>query len=97
MTSTYGLPEKDHIERKNMYSTDIDYLQLQYARPAITAFSAQLVKERLIREAKNMAKKDGGLHTFTMGKKERISQYDLGADSFQEASEYQRIDVHLRW
>jgi hypothetical protein len=88
MRSTYGLPEKDHIERRNMYSTDIDYIQIQYARPAITAFSAQLVKleERLIREAKNTVKKDGGLHAFTTGKKERSSRYDLGANSFQEAS-----------
>jgi len=42
MRSTYGFPGKDHNERKNMYSTEVDYLLIQYARPAITAFSAQI-------------------------------------------------------
>ena len=61
---------KDHIEQKNMCSTEVDYLLIQYEWPAITVFSAQLVKERLVKEAKNSVKKDGGLHTFTTEKKE---------------------------
>ena len=97
MTSTYGLPGKDHVERKNMYSTKVDYLLIRYARPAITAFSAQLVKERLVIEAKNTVKTDGGLHTFTSGKKERISRYDLGANSFQEASKIFQEKTPLAW
>ena len=91
------IAEKNHFEQKNMYSTNIDYLLIQYAWPAITSFSAQLVKERLIREAKNTAKKDGGLHTFMTGKKEQISQYDLGANSFQEVSENFQERTPLAW
>lgn len=97
MKSTYGLPAKDHLEWRYMYSTEVDYLTIQYARPAITAFTAQLVKERLVREAKTTVKSDGGLHTFTTGKKERISRYDLGANSFQEASEIFQEKTPLAW
>ena len=97
MKSTYGLPANDHLERKYMYSTEVEYLLIQYARPAMTAFAAQLVKERLVREEKKTVKRDGGLHTFTTEKKERISRYDLGANSFQEASEIFQEKMPLAW
>jgi hypothetical protein len=97
MKSTYGLPANDHLEQKYMYSTEVDCLLIQYARPAITAFAAQLVKEKLVREVKMTVKSDGGLHTFTTGKKERISRYDLGANSFHEASEIFQENTPLAW
>jgi hypothetical protein len=78
-------------------STEIDYLSIRFARPAITSFAAQLVKQKIIKEATKTVQSDGGLHTFTSREKAMISRYDLGADSFPEASKIFQKSMPLAW
>ena len=86
LKSPYGLPHEDDKERQLLYSTEVDYRCIKHARPAMTSFAAQLIQEKLVREARRAVQKDGGLHTFTLKGKE-ISRYDLGAQAFPESME----------
>ncbi|KAL1658988.1 hypothetical protein GGF50DRAFT_131359 [Schizophyllum commune] len=53
-----------------MYSLDHPYTEIRQMRPALTSFSAQLVRQQLVREAEEAIKVKNGLHV-SIGKKAR--------------------------
>ena len=62
--SPYGLPPETHPERAMLYSSDIDYQEIKYARPALTSFSARIIQEKLVRDISRTVR-SRKLHTFT--------------------------------
>lgn len=95
--SSYGLPPGDHSEREFLYSTEVGYLNIRYARPAMTSFSAQLIQKQLVREAQKTVKKDGGLHTFTSNSNEIVSQCHLGSEIFPKVMNIFQTSMPLTW
>ncbi|KAI5888787.1 uncharacterized protein SCHCODRAFT_02671332 [Schizophyllum commune H4-8] len=59
-----------HPPRDLMYCVDLPYTEIRQMRPALTSFSAQLVKQQLVREAEEAIEVKSGLHV-SIGKKER--------------------------
>jgi hypothetical protein len=45
-----------------MYSLSSPWKEIRHARPALTSWAVQLVKQHLVSEAAPAVKKDGGLH-----------------------------------
>lgn len=97
LRSPYGLPPESNPERHMLYSTEVNYQEIKYARPAITSFAAQIVLAKLVKDATKTVKRDGGLHTFTSGSNETISRYDSGAQVFGEAMGIFQAKMPLAW
>ncbi|KAF8962188.1 hypothetical protein BDZ97DRAFT_1759423 [Flammula alnicola] len=96
MKSAYGLPSEQDYERQMFYSTTVDYRTIKHARPAITSFAAQVIKEKLVKEARKVVKSESGLHTFTSKGKD-ISRYDLGERALPEAMAVFQETTPLTW
>ncbi|KAF9524238.1 hypothetical protein CPB83DRAFT_947604 [Crepidotus variabilis] len=97
MESSYGLPDTYLVERAYLYSTDHPYCDLKYARPAITSFATQLVKEKALQEIKKVVRKDGGLHTFTTRKNDAVARHDPGPDTFTEVMKIYQKEMPVSW
>jgi hypothetical protein len=97
LESSAGLPSEDNIERKMMYGLKTSYLDIQYARPAITSFAAATIRDQLLKEAQRVVKIDAGLHTFTSSRNEQVSLYDMGAHTFSDAMEIFQKKMPLAW
>lgn len=97
LKSSYGLPDQEAEERKLEFSTTVNYLHIKYARPAITSFAAQIVRQELVKEADRAVQSNSGLHTFTTRGEAMISRYDLGADSFLQALDIFQENMPLTW
>jgi hypothetical protein len=98
LENSVGLPPGDNIERKMMYGLQTSYLEIQYARPAITSFAAAIVCDQLVKEVQKVVKVDAGLHTFTSShRNDQLSLYDLGAHTFSDAMEIFQKTMPLAW
>jgi hypothetical protein len=95
-TSAYGRPPLDNDERKMMFSTDMDYHNIRHARPVITSFAAQKVRNKMVDEARKAVKANSGLHTFTTAGND-TSRYELGASAFPEAMDIFQTQMPLAW
>ncbi|KAJ3712101.1 hypothetical protein DFJ43DRAFT_1167189 [Lentinula guzmanii] len=57
-----GIPDSSHDEYSDMFSVTKLFESIHHARPALTSFAAQLVKEHLLLTAKSIVSPNGGLH-----------------------------------
>ncbi|KAJ3742526.1 hypothetical protein DFH05DRAFT_1401446 [Lentinula detonsa] len=57
-----GIPDSSHDEYSDMFSVTKPFENIHHARPALTSFAAQLVKEHLLLTAKSIVSPNGGLH-----------------------------------
>ncbi|KAJ3781290.1 hypothetical protein GGU10DRAFT_379695, partial [Lentinula aff. detonsa] len=62
-----GIPPSNHNENDDMFSLSRPFEKIQYARPALTSFAAQLVEEHLLLKTKVVVSPDGGLQTGANG------------------------------
>ncbi|OJA13083.1 hypothetical protein AZE42_11927 [Rhizopogon vesiculosus] len=60
--SSYDVIAKGSTEEKLMFSLDVGYQDITSIRPALSAFSAQIVKKRLVREVNCAATPENGMH-----------------------------------
>ena len=97
LENSAGLPSEDNIERKMMFGLETSYLDIRYARPAITSFAAGIIRDQLIKEAQRVVKVDAGLHTFTSSRNDQVSQYDTGACTFSDAMGIFQKIMPLAW
>ena len=100
LENSAGLPSEDNIERKMMYSLETNYLDIRYARPAITSFAAGIIRDQLVKEAQRVVKVDAGLHTFAsipQARNDQVSRYDMGGHTFSDAMEIFQKKMPLAW
>ena len=71
-----------------MYSTSTPYSGIRAARPAITSFTAQIVKIKLLKERQEAVKPSGGLHANTNPKatNKAITWEDIGLTTVAEVT-----------
>ena len=61
--SPYGAVSPGSEDEKLMYTTTTEYIDIKPLRPALSSFAAQVVREKLLKEATNVTKPVNGLHT----------------------------------
>jgi hypothetical protein len=94
--SPWGIPKKGHQERDAMFSTEHDFRTLKAARPGLTSFAVQIVREQLEKDIRRAVQKASGLHTFTTGAR-KISEENYGAQTFTETMEILKQHQPLAW
>ncbi|KAJ7571888.1 hypothetical protein C8J56DRAFT_907353 [Mycena floridula] len=94
--SSDGLLSLSDPERTSMYALSPSFTKISAARPAITLFAAQIVHEELIRTAKHMASKRGGLHTYTTSKVKVLTPDD-NVSTFSDCQTLFKKGMPLAW
>lgn len=94
--SPWGIPKKGRLERNAMFSTDRDFRMLKAARPGLTSFAVQIVREQLEKDIQKAVKRSSGLHTFTTGAR-KIADENYGAQTFMEATAVLQQHQPLAW
>ncbi|KAJ7572432.1 hypothetical protein C8J56DRAFT_807505 [Mycena floridula] len=96
MESSDGLPSQSNRERDLMFALEPDSNKILAARSAITSFAAQIVKRELVKTAKKMASKSGGLHTYTTSKAKVLIPED-SVSTFSECQKLFEEGMPLAW
>ncbi|KAJ7586426.1 hypothetical protein C8J56DRAFT_1084827 [Mycena floridula] len=96
MESSDGLPSQSNRERDLMFALGPDSNEILAAHPAITSFAAQIVKGELVKTAKKMASKSGGLHTYTTSKAKVLIPED-SVSTFSECQKLFEEGIPLAW
>ncbi|KAL0569270.1 hypothetical protein V5O48_012699 [Marasmius crinis-equi] len=54
----WGIPKLGNVDHNRMFTTEVDFLEVKAARPALTLFAAQLVEEEMEKEVKQAVKRE---------------------------------------
>ena len=100
MQHPYGVDEhQSHL----MYSTSVPYLKIRPVRPAMTAFTAQTVKAKIIHETESAVKLSSGLHVVITCKQQtkslemRLDWPDISAATFDKVQGIIQEKQPLTW
>ena len=84
-----------------MYSTSVDFKTIRAVRPALTAFAAQVIKKKLVREAEEAVKPTSGLHIASLKTNEARSAWlqwsDIGSTTVTKVTDIVEHLQPLTW
>lgn len=96
-----GAPAKDSSAYSDMFSLGAVYLDLGYARPALTSMAMQLCSQKLLAEMRKAVRGSSGLHGSQVGKRGHMELAcdDIGLHTLEKVKEviskYQPVTFEL--
>jgi hypothetical protein len=97
-THGFVLLHLDH-DSKLMYSTSTPYTEIRPIRPCLTSFAAQIIGQRLSREAASVVYRSSGLRAVVSHKSplKNVEWVDIGANTVPEVTEILKKYQRLTW
>lgn len=81
-----------------MYSTSTSFTKIKAVRPSLSSFAVQIMKDKLVREAKEAVKASNGLHATTNEKSTRKANWvDIGATTIPSVAAILKSLQPITW